>query len=186
MVTGQGPTVVGPMLKRARRRAGADRLHPHRERLLKGTRILIASAQLLGIGAKKPAIVLQDADLDAAAAEIVSGALSFNGQRSTALDTVLVERKVADALVERLADHVARLKLGMPWEDKVTITPLPDPQKPAHLARLVEDALAKGARVVNPGGGAWAGTLSGRPRSCTRCRKRRSSTAPSSSARSCP
>ena len=123
--------------------------HPHPYRL----------RTLLGMGAKNPAIVLQDADLDAAAAEIVSGALNFNGQRCTALKHVLVERKVADALVERLADHVARLQLGMPWEDKVTITPLPDPHKPAHLAKLVEDSVAKGARVVNPGGGEWAGTL---------------------------
>ena len=160
MVTGQGPTVVGPMMESglvdvlaligsARTASVLLKQHPHPYRL----------RTLLGMGAKNPAIVLQDADLDAAAAEIVSGALNFNGQRCTALKHVLVERKVADALVERLADHVARLKVGMPWEEKVTITPLPDPQKPAHLAGLVEDALAKGARVVNPGGGAWAGTL---------------------------
>lgn len=160
MVTGQGPMVVGPMLESglvdvlaligsARTASVLLKQHPHPYRL----------RTLLGMGAKNPAIVLQDADLDAAAAEIVSGALNFNGQRCTALKHALVERRVADALVERLADHVARLKLGMPWEDKVTITPLPDPHKPAHLAKLVEDALAKGARVVNPGGGEWAGTL---------------------------
>jgi glyceraldehyde-3-phosphate dehydrogenase (NADP+) len=111
------------------------------------------------MGAKNPAIVLADADLDVAAAEIVSGALNFNGQRCTAIKHVLVMREVSDALVERLADRVARLKVGMPWEEGVAITPLPDPEKPGHLASLVEDATGRGARVVNPGGGEWAGTL---------------------------
>ena len=186
MVTGQGPTVVGPMMESglvdvlaligsARTASVLLKQHPHPYRL----------RTLLGMGAKNPAIVLQDADLDAAAAEIVSGALNFNGQRCTALKHVLVERKVADALVERLADHVARLKLGMPWEEKVTITPLPDPEKPAHLAELVEDALAKGARVREPGRGRVGGdALPARAR-LPGAGERRSSTAPSSSGRSC-
>jgi len=160
MVTGQGPSVVGPMMESglvdvlaligsARTASVLLKQHPHPYRL----------RTLLGMGAKNPAIVLEDADLDGAAAEIVSGALNFNGQRCTAIKHVLVQRKAADALVERLGDHVTRLKVGMPWEDKVTITPLPDPDKPAHLAELVQDSLARGARVVNPGGGGWAGTL---------------------------
>ncbi len=160
LVTGQGATVVGPMMESglvdvlaligsARTAGTLLRQHPHPYRL----------RTLLGMGAKNPAIVLADADLDATAAEIVSGALSFNGQRCTALKHVLVERKVADALVERLADHVGRLKVGMPWEEEVTVTPLPDPEKPGYLAGLVRDAAEHGARVVNRGGGEWAGTL---------------------------
>jgi acyl-CoA reductase-like NAD-dependent aldehyde dehydrogenase len=111
------------------------------------------------MGAKNPAIVLRDADLDLAAREIVSGGLTFNGQRCTALKHVLVERPVAEALVERLCAGIERLKLGMPWEEGVSITPLPDPKHPAYLAGLVEDAVARGARIVNAGGGEWAGTL---------------------------
>jgi glyceraldehyde-3-phosphate dehydrogenase (NADP+) len=160
LVTGQGSTVVGPMMESglvdvlaligSARTAGILlKQHPHPYRL----------RTLLGMGAKNPAIVLADADLDAAAAEIVSGALNFNGQRCTALKHVLVMREVADALVERLADQVARLKVGMPWETGVGITPLPDPRKPGELAGLVEDATGRGARVVNPGGGERAGTL---------------------------
>jgi glyceraldehyde-3-phosphate dehydrogenase (NADP+) len=160
MVTGQGPTVVGPMMESglvdvlaligsARTASVLLKQHPRPYRL----------RTLLGMGAKNPAIVLADADLDAAAAEIVSGALNFNGQRCTAIKHVLVERRVADALVERLGDAVSRLRVGMPWEEKVAVTPLPDPKKPAQLSGLVADALAKHARVVNAGGGEWAGTL---------------------------
>jgi glyceraldehyde-3-phosphate dehydrogenase (NADP+) len=160
LVTGSGPTVVGPIMESglvdvlaligsARTASILLKQHPHPYRL----------RTLLGMGAKNPAIVLADADLDATAAEIVSGAFNFNGQRCTALKHVLVDRAVADALVEHLSLRVSGLKVGMPWEEKVAITPLPDPEKPSHLAELVEDARALGASVVNPGGGEWAGTL---------------------------
>jgi glyceraldehyde-3-phosphate dehydrogenase (NADP+) len=72
---------------------------------------------------------------------------------------VLVARRVAEPLVERLAAAVARLKVGMPWEEGVAITPLPDSHHPAFLEGLVQDAVGRGARVVNPGGGVWQGTL---------------------------
>jgi glyceraldehyde-3-phosphate dehydrogenase (NADP+) len=160
LVSGEGATVVGPMMESglvdvlaligSARTAGILlKQHPRPYRL----------RTLLGMGAKNPAIVLADADLDAAAGEIVSGAFNFNGQRCTALKHVLVDGAVAGALVERLSGHVARLKVGMPWEDGTTITPLPDPGKPAHLAELVDDAVGRGARVVNPGGGERAATL---------------------------
>jgi glyceraldehyde-3-phosphate dehydrogenase (NADP+) len=160
LVTGHGPTVVGPMMESglvdvlaligSARTAGILlRQHPRPYRL----------RTVLGMGAKNPAIVLADADLDHAAAEIVSGGLTFNGQRCTALKHVLVERKVAEPLVERLSDRISRLRVGMPWEDDVVVTPLPDPEKPGHLASLVEDSVSRGARVVNAGGGESAGTL---------------------------
>jgi glyceraldehyde-3-phosphate dehydrogenase (NADP+) len=47
----------------------------------------------------------------------------------------------------------------MPWDEGVSITPLPEPGKPELLAELVADAVAKGARVVNPGGGVTAESL---------------------------
>jgi glyceraldehyde-3-phosphate dehydrogenase (NADP+) len=160
LVTGQGPTIVGPLMQSglvdvlaligsARTAAVLLGQHPRPYRL----------RTVLGMGAKNPAIVLADADLDHAASEIVSGALTFNGQRCTALKHVLVAREVAEALVERLADRICRLKVGMPWEEGVAITPMPDPEHPGFLAGLVEDAVERGARVLNPGGGERAGTL---------------------------
>ena len=113
---------------------------------------------ILGLEAKNPAIVLADADLDLAAAECVSGALSFNGQRCTAIKVVFVHRSIADAFLERLAAAIAGLRAGMPWEEGVALTPLPEAGKPAYLTGLVDDAVARGARVVNPGGGTIHGT----------------------------
>ena len=160
VVTGPGPAVVGPIMESglvdvlalvgsARTAKILQSQHPYPYRL----------HWVLGLGAKNPALVLQDADLDLAAAEIVSGALTFNGQRCTAIKHVLVARRVAVPLVERLAANVARLQIGMPWEEGVAITPLPDPHHPSFLEGLVQDAVGRGARVMNPGGGAWQGTL---------------------------
>lgn len=114
---------------------------------------------ILGLDAKNAAIVLPDADMDLAVKECVMGALSFNGQRCTALKMLIVHRDIVDRFVERLVAEVGKLKIGMPWEKGVAITPLPDLAKVQHMTRLVEDAKAKGARVVNEGGGTASGTL---------------------------
>ncbi|HET6388439.1 NADP-dependent glyceraldehyde-3-phosphate dehydrogenase [Hyphomicrobium sp.] len=113
---------------------------------------------ILGLDAKNAAIVLRDADMTLAVKECVTGALSFNGQRCTALKMLLVHRDIVDDFVARLVAEVDKLKIGMPWEKGVAITPLPDLGKVEHMTRLVEDAKAKGARVLNKGGGV-CGTL---------------------------
>ena len=160
LVTGEGSSLVGPIMESglvdvlafigSAKVAGIlQRQHPRPYRL----------RAMLGLGAKNPGIVLAGADLDQAAKEIVSGALTFGGQRCTAIKHVFVERGLADAFLERLVARVEALKIGMPWEEGVVITPMADPQHPAFLAGLVRDAVTRGARVLNRGGGDTAGTL---------------------------
>jgi aldehyde dehydrogenase (NAD+) len=114
---------------------------------------------ILGLDAKNAAIVLPDADLDLAVRECVAGALSFNGQRCTALKMLLVHEVIVRPFLDRLVDAVSQLKVGMPWEPGVQITPLPAPHRTAYMNAAIQDARDKGARVVNPGGGASSGTL---------------------------
>jgi len=114
---------------------------------------------VLGLEAKNAAIVLRNADLEQAVGECLRGALAFNGQRCTAIKMIHVARERADEFLERFCAGVAKLKLGMPWEPGVDITPLPEPGKVAYLRGLVDDALAHGATVVNLGGGAVQETL---------------------------
>jgi glyceraldehyde-3-phosphate dehydrogenase (NADP+) len=158
-VSGHGARIIGPVLASGHvdvlafigSQRVADTLkrqHPAPHRL----------RSVLGLGAKNAGIVLADADLDVAVREAASGALAFNGQRCTALKVLYVERRIAGVFVERLADAVGRLKPGMPWDAGAKLTPLPEDGKGEWLAELVADAVAKGARVVNPGGGARAGT----------------------------
>ncbi|SJZ36986.1 NADP-dependent glyceraldehyde-3-phosphate dehydrogenase [Sediminibacterium ginsengisoli] len=108
---------------------------------------------ILGLDAKNAAIITQKADLKLAVQETVLGSLSFNGQRCTALKIVFVHRSVADEFIAQLTAEVAKLKFGMPWEKGVSLTPLPEPNKPAYLKECIEDAEAHGAKVVNEHGG---------------------------------
>ncbi|WP_437395322.1 NADP-dependent glyceraldehyde-3-phosphate dehydrogenase [Flagellimonas lutimaris] len=108
---------------------------------------------VLGLEAKNPAIVLPDAELDLTINECISGTLSFNGQRCTALKVVYVHDEVKNEFLKRFGEKVDGLKFGNPWDDGVNLTPLPEPDKPAYIQELLDDALAKGAKIINKKGG---------------------------------
>lgn len=108
---------------------------------------------ILGLDAKNAAIVSKEADITLAAKETVLGALSFNGQRCTALKTIFVHHSIADKFIQLLNEQIGQLKFGLPWEKGVTLTPLPEPGKPAYLNDLIEDAKLHGAKVMNENGG---------------------------------
>jgi len=109
---------------------------------------------ILGLDAKNAAIVTQSADLELAVKECMLGSLSFNGQRCTALKVMWVHKSLVDKFNARMAEEMGKLKLGMMWEKGVNITPLPEPNKPAYLKELIDDAKAHGATVINENGGA--------------------------------
>ncbi|MBA6116891.1 NADP-dependent glyceraldehyde-3-phosphate dehydrogenase [Pseudomonas sp. NC26] len=125
------------------------KLHPRPHRL----------RAALGLDAKNPGIVLPQVDLDNAVDEAVTGALSFNGQRCTALKILFVHEDVVEAFLDKFQRKLVALKPGMPWEPGVALTPLPEPGKVDYLHGLVADATAKGARVLNPGGGHSRGSF---------------------------
>ncbi|MFA6276461.1 MAG: NADP-dependent glyceraldehyde-3-phosphate dehydrogenase [Pedobacter sp.] len=109
---------------------------------------------ILGLDAKNAAIITAKADLKLAVQETVLGSLSFNGQRCTALKIIFVHRSLADQFLKQLAEAVGKLKFGMPWVDGVSLTPLPEPHKPAYLKECLDDAISKGAKIINENGGA--------------------------------
>ncbi len=119
------------------------KLHPKPHRL----------KSILGLDAKNPAIVLPDADIDNAVAECVTGALSFNGQRCTALKILLVHKDIVETFIEKFNAQIAKLKPGAPWDSGVGLTGLPEPGKVEYLKGLVEDAQQHGARIINENGG---------------------------------
>lgn len=108
---------------------------------------------VLGLDAKNPAIILADADIDNTVAECVAGSLSFNGQRCTALKIIFVQETIADNFLKKYTAAVSKLKCGMPWEEGVKITPLPEPGKANYLTALVNDAKQFGAKIINENGG---------------------------------
>ncbi len=122
---------------------GLKKLHPKVNRL----------RAILSLDAKNAAIVTKNANLDIAVSEIILGALSFNGQRCTALKLIFVQKDVAEEFTAKLNKAVSELKPGLPWEEEVKITPLPEVNKPSYLKECIEDALSKGAEVLNENGG---------------------------------
>ncbi|QDK79880.1 NADP-dependent glyceraldehyde-3-phosphate dehydrogenase [Spirosoma sp. KCTC 42546] len=117
------------------------KMHPKSNRL----------KSILGLDAKNAAIIFSDADIALAVKECVAGALTYNGQRCTALKILFVHARVVQEFNKRLIEEVDKLVVGMPWESGVTITPLAEPDKPAYLVGCIQDALDHGATVLNNG-----------------------------------
>ncbi|KAI8474767.1 MAG: NADP-dependent glyceraldehyde-3-phosphate dehydrogenase [Monoraphidium minutum] len=101
------------------------------------------------LGGKDVAIVCSDADLDLAAKSIVRGGFSYSGQRCTAVKLVLAHKDIADALAEKVAAGVAKLRVGAP-EDDADITPVVSESSANFIEGLVEDARHKGAKFLTP------------------------------------
>lgn len=154
IIYGRGRTVAAPIMKTGKidvlsligNSVSANALqsqHPKSNRL----------RLVLGLEAKNPAIVLPDADLDLAIEECIAGATSFNGQRCTALKIIYVHDDIITEFNKRFAAKVDALKFGNPWENGVKLTPLPEVDKPAYIQELIDDAIEKGAQVINSKGG---------------------------------
>jgi glyceraldehyde-3-phosphate dehydrogenase (NADP+) len=121
------------------------KLHPKSHRL----------KAILGLDAKNPAIVLPDADLENAVSECITGSLSFNGQRCTALKIIFVHKRILNEFITRFNEAISKMKPGMPWDNGASFTPLPEPGKVEYLRELVEDAVKHGAKVMNEHGGEY-------------------------------
>jgi glyceraldehyde-3-phosphate dehydrogenase (NADP+) len=108
---------------------------------------------VLGLEAKNPAIVLSDANLDLAVKECIAGTLSFNGQRCTALKILYIHESIISKFKAKFCNEVDSLLFGNPWDDGVMLTPLPEPDKPNYIKSLIDDAISKGASIINSKGG---------------------------------
>ncbi len=159
-VYGDGQKVIGPIMKSGKLNVlafiGSSRVadilklqhpKPHRMR------------SILGLEAKNAGIILKNAELESTVSECVTGTLSFNGQRCTALKILFVHETIADDFIKKLSDKIQMLKAGMPWESGANITPLPEPNKTAYLNDLIEDAKGKGAKIRNQNGGDFVESL---------------------------
>lgn len=104
---------------------------------------------MLELGGKDAALVLEDADLEHAAKQIVAGAFSYSGQRCTAIKRVIVLESVADQLATLLQEEVSKLTVGDPF-DNTDITPVIDNVSADFIWGLIEDAQEKGAQALTP------------------------------------
>ncbi|ELS51103.1 NAD-dependent succinate-semialdehyde dehydrogenase [Streptomyces viridochromogenes] len=103
------------------------------------------------LGGNSPFIVFEDADLDVAVEGAMAAKMRNMGEACTAANRLFVHRGVADEFAERLASRMAALTVGPGTRDGVQVGPLIDAAAKQKVTSLVEDAVAKGAKVVAAG-----------------------------------
>ena len=103
---------------------------------------------ILELGGKAPLLVLDDADLDAAVDGAAFGAFANSGQICMSTERIVVDAKVADAFVARLAAKAKSLPLGDPRKGPVVLGSVVDMSAVRRVNELIDDALAQGATLV--------------------------------------
>lgn len=103
---------------------------------------------VLELGGKAPLLVLDDADLDAAVNGAAFGAFANSGQICMSTERIVVDQKIADAFVSRLAAKAQALPLGDPRKGPVVLGSVVDTRTVQRVNELIDDALAKGAKLV--------------------------------------
>jgi acyl-CoA reductase-like NAD-dependent aldehyde dehydrogenase len=107
---------------------------------------------VLELGGQNPLIVLADADLDYAVNASAFGAYLHSGQICMSTRRILVEQGVADAFTEQLAAKTAGLGYGDPKVPQHVVGPLVNAAAVELVKRRIDDAVAKGARLLAGGG----------------------------------
>jgi putative phosphonoacetaldehyde dehydrogenase len=104
--------------------------------------------QVLELGGNDPLIVLEDADIEEAATLAASGSYKNSGQRCTAVKRMLVHERVADRFVELLVNKTHALKYGDPLDPSMDMGTVIDEPAARSMQARVEDAVARGARLL--------------------------------------
>ncbi|MET7243556.1 NAD-dependent succinate-semialdehyde dehydrogenase [Methylobacterium sp. EM32] len=111
----------------------------------------------LELGGNAPFIVFDDADLDQAVAGIMASKFRNAGQTCVCANRILVQDGIHDRLAARLGEEAAKLRVGNGFEAGVTIGPLINDAAAAKVTAHLDDALARGARLVSGDPGSLRG-----------------------------
>ncbi len=100
----------------------------------------------LELGGKNPLVVLDDADLDLAAAAAVTGAFGGTGQKCTATGRAIVVRRVLEPFLERVVARTREIVVGPGLDERTTMGPVVAPERLERILALVQEAESRGAR----------------------------------------
>ena len=103
------------------------------------------------LGGNAPAIVFPDADLDAASSAAAAGSLKYAGQRCSAVSRVLVHDDAHDELVDRIDAEMEGWEPGDLFDEETSLGPLISHEQADWVMELIEDALDRGATLVQGG-----------------------------------
>jgi len=103
---------------------------------------------VLELGGKAPLVVLDDADIDAAVNAAAFGAFANSGQICMSTERIVVDASIADEFVAKFAAKAKSLPVGDPREGPVVLGSVVDASTVTRCNALIDDALAKGARLM--------------------------------------
>lgn len=103
---------------------------------------------VLELGGKAPFVVLDDADIDAAVAAATFGAFANSGQICMSTERIIVDEAVADEFIAKLVARAQSLPLGDPRQGPVVLGSVVDMATVERCNALIDDALAKGAKLL--------------------------------------
>ena len=106
---------------------------------------------VLELGGKAPLVVLDDADVDAAVDAAAFGAFANSGQICMSTERIVVDEQVADEFVAKLSARAAALPVGDPRQGPVVLGSVVDMSTVERCNALIDDALAKGAKLLTGG-----------------------------------
>ncbi len=138
-----GPVIADPRLRKLSFTGSTD----------VGRKLIEASAEQvlrvsMELGGNAPFLVFADADLEAAVDGAMLAKMRNGGEACTSANRFLVHRDVADDFAGRLADRMGKVKVGRGTEEGVGLGPLINEDQRGIVSGLVDDAVAKGARVL--------------------------------------
>lgn len=120
----------------------------HVGRIIATTCAKYLKQSVLELGGKAPFLVLDDADIDAAVDGAIFGAFANSGQICMSTERIVVDNKVADEFVTKFASRATSLPLGDPRKGPVVLGSVVNMSTVERCNALIDDALAKGAKLV--------------------------------------
>src|ERR1041385_1061284 len=104
------------------------------------------------MGGKDAIIVADDADLDEAATGVVQSAFGFQGQKCSACSRAIIDARVYDAMVEKIAERTARIKVAPPTDQATTMSAVINEKAFKSINSYIEKGKSEGGRVLIGGG----------------------------------
>ena len=104
------------------------------------------------MGGKDAIIVADDADLDEAATGVVQSAFGFQGQKCSACSRAIIDARVYDPMVQKIAERTAKIKVGVPTDNATTMSAVINEKAFKTINDYVEKGKAEGGRLVAGGG----------------------------------
>jgi 1-pyrroline-5-carboxylate dehydrogenase len=104
------------------------------------------------MGGKDAIIVADDADLDAAATGVVQAAFGFQGQKCSACSRAIIDARVYDQMLDKIAEHTAKIKTGDPNDGATNMSAVINEKAFKTINEYIEKGKSEGGRVVSGGG----------------------------------